>query len=120
MGEHILRLGHQIDEAQRQWDMAMTAMAVSIAIGLTFVTIGISDAVAEGAAAAAAGTMEAVCTALEISLEAAVQVMIEAIRIGVQLAVTFTWQFGIRRPPTPSRARASTTSDRLRLLECSW
>jgi hypothetical protein len=39
--------------------------------------------------------MEAVCTALDTSLEAAVQVMIAAIRIGVQLAVKFTWQFGI-------------------------
>jgi hypothetical protein len=77
--------------------MAMGAMAAStaIGIGLTFVTFGISDAVAEGAAAAAVGTMEAVCTALDISLEAAVQVMIAAIRIGVQLAVKFTWQFGI-------------------------
>src|SRR3984893_2019023 len=97
MGDHLLPLGHQIDDAQQQWDMAMAAMAAStaIGIGLTFVTFGISDAVAEGAAAAAVGTMEAVCAALDISLEAAVQVMIAAIRIGVQLAVKFTWQFGI-------------------------
>jgi hypothetical protein len=97
MGDHLLTLGHQIDDAQHQWDMAMTAMAAStaIGIGLTFVTFGISDAVAEGAAAAAVATMEAVCAALDISLEAAVQVMIAAIRIGVQLAVKFTWQFGI-------------------------
>jgi hypothetical protein len=97
MGDHLLTLGHQIDDAQHQWDMAMAAMAAStaIGIGLTFVTFGISDAVAEGAAAAAVGTMEAVCAALDISLEAAVQVMIAAIRIGVQLAVKFTWQFGI-------------------------
>jgi hypothetical protein len=97
MGDHLLKLGHQIDDAQNQWDMAMAAMVAStaIGIGLTFVTFGISDAVAEGAVAAAVGTMEAVCTALEISLEAAVQVMIAAIRIGVQLAVKFTWQFGI-------------------------
>jgi hypothetical protein len=39
--------------------------------------------------------MEAVCAALDMSLEAAVQVMIAAIRIGVQLAARFTWQFGI-------------------------
>src|SRR5580704_2589931 len=66
MGDHLLTLGHQIDDAQHQWDMAMTAMAAStaIGIGLTFVTFGISDAVAEGAAAAAVGTMEAVCAAL--------------------------------------------------------
>jgi hypothetical protein len=97
MGDHLLTLGHQIDDAQHQWDMAMAAMAASTAIGvgLTFVTFGISDAVAEGAAAAAVGTMEAVCAALDISLEAAIQVMITAIRIGVQLAVKFTWQFGI-------------------------
>jgi hypothetical protein len=97
MGDHLLKLGHQIDDAQNQWDMAMAAMVAStaIGIGLTFVTFGISDAVAEGAAAAAVGTMEAVCAALDISLEAAVQVMIAAIRIGVQLAVKFTWQFGI-------------------------
>jgi uncharacterized protein YukE len=69
MGDHLLTLGHQIDDAQHQWDMAMTAMAAStaIGIGLTFVTFGISDAVAEGAAAAAVGTMEAVCAALDIS-----------------------------------------------------
>jgi uncharacterized protein YukE len=97
MGDHLLKLGHQIDDAQSQWDMAMAAMVAStaIGIGLTFVTFGISDAVAEGAAAAAVGTMEAVCAALDISLEAAIQVMIAAIRIGVQLAVKFTWQFGI-------------------------
>jgi hypothetical protein len=97
MGDHLLTLGHQIDDAQHQWDMAMTAMAAStaIGIGLTFVTFGISDAVAEGAAAAAVGTMEAICTALDIYVEAALQVMMAAIRTGVQLAVKFTWQFGI-------------------------
>src|SRR5580704_17542743 len=97
MGDHLLTLGHQIEDAQHQWDMAMAGMAAStaIGIGLTFVTFGISDAVAEGAAAAAVGTMEAVCAALDISLEVAVQVMIAAIRIGVQLTVKFTWQFGI-------------------------
>jgi uncharacterized protein YukE len=97
MGDHLLTLGHRIDDAQHQWDMAMAAMAAStaIGIGLTFVTFGISDAVAEGAAAAAVGTMEAICAALDVSLEAAMQVMIAAIRIGVQLAVKFTWQFGI-------------------------
>lgn len=97
MGDHLLKLGHEIEDAQHQWDMAMTAMAAStaIGIGLTFVTFGISDALAEGAAAAAVTTMEAVCTALDISLEAAMQVMITAIRIGVELAVKFTWQFGI-------------------------
>jgi hypothetical protein len=97
MGDQLLRLGNQIEDAQHQWDLAMAAMAAStaIGIGLTFVTFGVSDAVAEGAATAAVGTMEAVCTALDISLDAAVQVLSSAIRVAVQLAVKFTWQFGI-------------------------
>jgi hypothetical protein len=127
MGDHLLTLGHQIDDAQHQWDMAMTAMAAStaIGIGLTFVTFGISDAVAEGAAAAAVGTMEAVCAALDISLEAAVQVMIAAIRIGVQLAVKFTWQFGISvvtqetARPSPGRS-ARAYAGGARGLDARW
>ena len=97
MGDQLLRLGNQIEDAQHEWDVAMAAMAAStaIGIGLTFVTFGISDAVAEGAATAAVGTMEAVCTALDISLDAVVQVLSAAIRVAVQLAVKFTWQFTI-------------------------
>jgi uncharacterized protein YukE len=97
MGDQLLKLGNQIEDAQHEWDLAMAAMAAStaIGIGLTFVTFGVSDAVAEGAAAAAVGTMEAVCAALDISLDAAVEVLITAIRVAVQLAVKFTWQFGI-------------------------
>jgi uncharacterized protein YukE len=97
MGDHILKLGHQIEDAQHEWDLAMGAMAASTAIGvgLTFVTFGISDAVAEGAATAAVGTMEAVCTALDVTLEAVVQVLELAIRVATQLAVKFSWQFSI-------------------------
>jgi hypothetical protein len=75
--------------------MAAMAASTAIGIGLTFVTFGISDAVAEGAAAAAVGTMEGVCAALDIALDAAVQALITAIRVAVQLAVKFAWQFGI-------------------------
>jgi hypothetical protein len=73
MGDHLLKVGGHIEDAQHEWDLAMGAMTASaaIGIGLTFVTFGISDAVAEGAATAAVGTMEAVCTALDISLDAA-------------------------------------------------
>ena len=97
MGDQLLKLGNQIEDAQHEWDLAMAAMAAStaIGIGLTFVTFGVSDAVAEGAAAAAVGTMEAVCTALDIALDAAVQALIAAIRVAVQLAVKFTLQFTI-------------------------
>jgi uncharacterized protein YukE len=97
MGDSLFRIGGQIDDAQHQWDLAMAAMVAStaIGIGLTFFTFGISDAVAEGAAAAAVGTMEAVCTALDVSLEAGMQVLMAAVRIGAQLAVKFTWQFTI-------------------------
>jgi hypothetical protein len=97
MGDHLFRLGHQIEDAQHEWDLAMGAMVAStaIGIGLTFVTFGISDAVAEGAATAAVGTMEAVWTALDVTLEAAVQVLELAIRVATQLAVKFTWQLGI-------------------------
>ncbi len=54
MGDHLQKLGHQIEDAQHHWDLAMAAMVTftAIGIGLTFVTFGISDAVAEGAAAA--------------------------------------------------------------------
>jgi uncharacterized protein YukE len=97
MGDQLLKLGNRIEEAQHEWDVAMAAMAAStaIGIGLTFVTFGVSDAVAEGAATAAVGTMEAVCAALDVSLDAAMQVLIAAIRVAVQLAVKFTWQFAI-------------------------
>jgi hypothetical protein len=97
MGDHLLKLGGQIEDAQHEWDLAMAAMAAStaIGIGLTFVTFGISDAVAEGAATAAVGTMEAICTALDVSLDAAAQVLSAAIRVAAQLAVRFTWQFSI-------------------------
>jgi hypothetical protein len=97
MGDHLVRLGNQITDAQHEWDLAMTAMTAStaIGIGLTFVTFGISDVAAEEAAAASVGTMEAVCAALDISLEAAVQVLAAAIRVAAQLAVRFSWQLGI-------------------------
>jgi hypothetical protein len=97
MGDHLFRVGGQIEDAQHQWDLAMAAMAAStaIGIGLTFFTFGISDEVAAGAAAAAASTMEGVCAALEISMDALVQVLVAAVRIGMQLAVKFTWQFTI-------------------------
>jgi hypothetical protein len=97
MGDHLLKLGSQIEGAQHEWDLAVGAMAVStaIGIGLTFLTFGISDAVAEGAATAAVGSMEAICAALDISLDAAMQVLLAAIRIASQLAVKFTWQFSI-------------------------
>ena len=97
MGDHLLKLGNQIEDAQHEWDLAMAAMAAStaIGIGLTFVTFGVSDAVAEGAATAAVGTMEAVCSALDIALDAAAQVLAAAIRAAAQLAMRFTWQFAI-------------------------
>lgn len=97
MGDQLLKLGNQIEDAQHEWDVAMAAMAAStaIGIGLTFVTFGVSDAVAEGAATAAVGTMETVCAALDVSLDAAVQLLAAAIRVAVQLAVKFTWQFAI-------------------------
>jgi hypothetical protein len=97
MGDHLFRVGGQIEDAQHQWDLAMGAMAAStaIGIGLTFFTFGISDEVAAGAAAAAASTMEGICAALEISMDALVQVLVAAVRIGMQLAVKFTWQFTI-------------------------
>ena len=97
MGDHLFRVGNQITDAQHEWDLAMGAMTAStaIGIGLTFVTFGISDAVAEGAATAAVGTMEAICAALNVSLEAALQVLAVAIRVATQLAVKFSWQFGI-------------------------
>ncbi|MDB5064697.1 MAG: hypothetical protein JWM18_1131 [Chloroflexi bacterium] len=97
MGDHLFRLGNQIFDAQHEWDLAMGAMTAStaIGIGLTFVTFGVSDAVAEGAATAAVGTMEAICAALDVTLDAVVQVLAAAIRIAAQLAVKFSWQFGI-------------------------
>jgi uncharacterized protein YukE len=97
MGDHLLELGNRIEDAQHEWDLAMAAMAAStaIGIGLTFLTVGISDDVAMAAAEAAVGTMRAACTALEISLDAAVQVLELAIRAAVRLAVRFTWQFAI-------------------------
>jgi hypothetical protein len=96
-GDHLFKVGNQIADAQHEWDLAMGAMTVStaIGIGLTFVTFGVSDAVAEGAATAAVGTMEAICAALNVSLEAALQVLAAAIRVATQLAVKFSWQFGI-------------------------
>jgi hypothetical protein len=45
--------------------------------------------------AAAVGTMEAITTALDLSLDAALQVLATAIRVAAQLAVRFTWQFEI-------------------------
>jgi hypothetical protein len=97
MGDHLFKVGNQITDAQHEWDLAMGAMTAStaIGIGLTFVTFGVSDAVAEGAATAAVGTMEAVCAALNVSLEAALQVLAAAIRVATQLAVKFSWQLGI-------------------------
>jgi uncharacterized protein YukE len=93
MGGNLFKLGNHIEDAQHEWDLAMAAMAASAAIGLglTFVTFGISDAVAEGAAATAVGTMEAVCG----TLDAAMEVLVAAARIGAQLAVKLTWQFSI-------------------------
>jgi hypothetical protein len=93
MGDHLFTLGHQIEDSQHEWDLAMATMVATtaIAVGLTFVTFGISDAVAEGAAATAVGTMEAVCGALD----AAMEVLVAAARIGAQLAVKLTWQFSI-------------------------
>jgi hypothetical protein len=97
MGDHLFTLGHQIEDSQHEWDLAMATMVATtaIAVGLTFVTFGISDAVAEGAAATAVGTMETVCGALGISLDAAMEVLIAAARISADLAVKFTWQFTI-------------------------
>jgi ADP-ribosyltransferase exoenzyme len=97
MGDHLLRVGNQIEDAQHAWDLAMGAMTAStaIGIGLTFVTFGISDAVAEGAATAAVGTMEAICATLDVTLDAALQLLAAAIRVAAQLAVRFSWQVGI-------------------------
>ena len=97
MSDHLFKLGNQIMDAQHEWDLAMGAMTAStaIGIGLTFVTFGVSDAVAEGAATAAVGTMEAVCAALNVTLEAAVQVLEVAIRVATQLTAKFSWQLGI-------------------------
>jgi uncharacterized protein YukE len=97
MGDNHIKLGNQIEDAQHEWDVAMAAMAASTAvgIGLTFVTFGISDAVAEGAATAAVGTMETVCAEFDIALDAAVQALMDAMRVAVQLAVKFTLQFAI-------------------------
>jgi hypothetical protein len=97
MGDHLFKLGHQIEDAQHEWDLAMAAMAAStaIGIGLTFFTFVISDIASEGAAAAAVSTMEAITTALDLSLDAAVQVLATAIRVAAQLTVRFTWQFEI-------------------------
>jgi hypothetical protein len=97
MGDHLFKVGNQIAEAQHEWDLAMGAMTAStaIGIGLTFVTFGVSDAVAEGAATAAVGTMEAICAALNVGLDAALQVLAAAIRVATQLAVKFSWQYGI-------------------------
>lgn len=97
MGDHLFRIGDQIRDAQHEWEVAMTAMTASaaIGIGLTVVTFGMSDAVAESTATAAVGTMEAVCIALDASLDAALQVLMAAVRVAAQLVVKFTWQFGI-------------------------
>ena len=97
MGDHLFKLGDQIKDAQHEWELAMTAMTASTAIGvgLTFVTFGMSDAVAEGAATAAVGTMEAVCAALDMSLNVALRVLMAAVRVAAQLVVKFSWQFGI-------------------------
>jgi Domain of unknown function (DUF6883) len=97
MGGNLFKLGNHIEDAQHEWDLAMAAMAASAAIGLglTFVTFGISDAVAGGAATAAVGTMETVCAELDIALDVAVQALMDAIRVAVQLTVKFTLQFTI-------------------------
>jgi hypothetical protein len=97
MGDHLLKVGHQIEDAQHEWDLAMAAMAAStaIGIGLTFFTFGISDIAAEGAAGAAVSTMEAVTAALEVGLDAVLEVLATAVRVAAQLAARFTWQFEI-------------------------
>jgi uncharacterized protein YukE len=97
MGDQLLRIGNEIEDAQQEWLHAMEGMAVctAISIGATFVTAGLSDAFAAGTAATAVGAMEAACAALDISLNAALQVLMAAIRIAIQLGVKFTWQFSI-------------------------
>jgi uncharacterized protein YukE len=93
VGDWLLRIGNQIEDAQHRWDVAMSALA-SMTGGIGTALVSTLGAVAGQEVTAAVGVVEDACSALEHSLAGAVQALADAVRTGTELAVKLTWQIG--------------------------